>query len=530
MITDKIDGINPKWEEEVRDRIQSYIWMRKSGREKIGWCSHCGQYIAADKYSVGLYSEFYSAKHNSRIICPECGIWCIAKTEGRMRSYKTINGAARMLFVDVVSRDFVRLRGYYIEVMYNKDDERPDLAFTEMVRYEFKPGEARQAKRMYSDFYGLSDWNECKNITEPWPLSYQGNLIPYDIAGLEDLAGTFLAYLPYGEFIDREYPVKAGYYGYQNYTNRVPWAKILSCAARYPMFELCVKAGMWDIIYDLICFNTKNARYLNWDASTPKKFFRKVPTADAKKLMHETDIINVLKFYRRMTQNADKAVTYANAFQYDFLKNKARELGDPPKQIADYLIRQKQKQGGLQLLIDYRNSAVQLGRDINVPSIRFPKNLVLAHDEYHAAAEALRREKEKTVEKLIGEKYPETRENYRRLYEYQRGEYIAMVPPLLSDIRLEGEYQHHCVAGYIDRHAKGKTIIIFIRRVMYPAIPLYTAEISPTGTLRQVQGYHNEDKNKPTPDAYEFIYSWLAEIQKRLAAEAKKQKTEEKTA
>ncbi|MGN1048835.1 MAG: PcfJ domain-containing protein, partial [Eubacteriales bacterium] len=422
------------------------------------------------------------------------------------------------------------LRGYYIEVTYSEEYERPDLDFTEMVRYELKPGEVNQVKRTYSDFYGVSDWQKCKTITEPWPRTSNGYLIRYDIAGLEDLAGTFLAYLPYAEFIDREYPTRCGHYGYQNYTNRVPWAKILSCAALYPMFELCVKAGMWDIVNELICFGTKNARYLNWDAETPKKFFRKVPTADAKKLMHETDIVNALKFYRHMTNNADKAITYSNAFQYDFLKSKARELADPPQKIADYLIRQGQRQSGLQLLIDYRNSAVQLGRNINVPSIRFPRDLVRAHDEYHAAAVALRREKEQTVEKLVSEKYSETRENYRRLYEYQRGEYIAMVPSLLSDIRLEGEYQHHCVAGYIDRHAKGKTIIIFIRRVMYPAIPLYTAEISPTGTLRQVQGYHNEDKNKPTPDAYEFIYCWLAEIQKRLAKEAKKQKTEEKTA
>lgn len=530
MITYEIDGINPKWEEAVRDRIQSYIWMRKSGREKVGWCSRCGKYIAADKYSDALYGEFYRAKHNDRITCPECGTGCIAKTEGRMRSYRTVDCAVRMLFVDVVSRDFVRLRGYYIEVMYNKDDERPELAFTEMVRYELTPCKAKQARRSYSDFYGLSNWKECKSISEPWSLSNQGALIWYDIAGLEELAGTFLGYLPYEEFIDREYPAGFGYYGYQNYTNRVPWAKILSCAALYPMFELCAKAGMWNIINDLICRNLKNARYLNWRTSTPKKFFRKVPTADAKKIMYEADIINVLKFYRHMTNNSEKAITYSKFFDYDYLDKKAHELGDTPKQIADYLIRQKQRQNGIQLLADYRNFAIQLGRDITVPSIRFPKNLLLAHDEYNAAADALRREKEKTVEKLIGEKYSETRENYRRLYEYQRGEYMALVPSLLSDIRLEGEWQHHCVAGYIDRHAKGKTIIIFIRRVMYPAIPLYTAEISPTGTLRQVQGYHNEEKNKPTPDAYEFIYCWLAEISKRLAKESKKTKTEGKTA
>ena len=244
MITDELSaGIMPEWEEATRDEIQSYIWRRRVDAEKVGWCSHCGAYISADKYSEGLDEEFFTAKHNDRIYCPNCGILCICKDEFRMKSYNTVNSDARMLFVDVVSKDFVRLRGYYVEIIYNAEQERPDLIFTEMVRYELRPGSAKQARRSYSDYYGLTAWKECKKISEPWAISNQGNLIWYDIVGLENLSRTFLQYLPYGEFENREYPAVRGYYGYQNYTNRVPWAKILSCAALYPMFELCVKLG-----------------------------------------------------------------------------------------------------------------------------------------------------------------------------------------------------------------------------------------------------------------------------------------------
>ena len=104
---------------------------------------------------------------------------------------------------------------------------------------------------------------------------------------------------------------------------------------------------------------------------------------------------------------------------------------------------------------------------------------------------------------------------------------MAIVPEQLSDIKLEGTIQHHCVGGYLDRHATGSTIIIFIRRTMLPAIPLYTVEISPDGTLRQIQGYHNEERNKPTPEADAFVKRWLAEVQRRLVKDKKKKKKEE---
>ena len=147
--------------------------------------------------------------------------------------------------------------------------------------------------------------------------------------------------------------------------------------------------------------------------------------------------------------------------------------------------------------------------------------LYIALDEATKAADHLKTEMQFTsYRKKV---YPK----YRDLYEYCEDGYVAMVPEQLSDIKLEGTIQHHCVGGYIDRHANGSTIILFIRRTMRPAIPLYTVEISPGGTLRQIQGYHNEESNKPTPDADSFVKRWLAEIRRRLAKDKNKKKKEE---
>lgn len=74
---------------------------------------------------------------------------------------------------------------------------------------------------------------------------------------------------------------------------------------------------------------------------------------------------------------------------------------------------------------------------------------------------------------------------------------------------------HHCVGGYIDRHARGETIIVFVRDPMYPLIPRWTVEISPDGKLIQVQGYNNRQENKPSGEAKAFLDRWLTVVQAR---------------
>ncbi len=492
------------------------------GKIREGVCTCCGEVFSADAKDSGPLGRLYEAYHNGMGYCPACDQQVQYKARGRLRTCETMYKTTRLLFVQVMDYNCVWLRGFVIEATYDKDGGQPNLHFMEQVRYELVPGQARCFKRNYSHFYGVGrTWHEIKSIAEPWPINYMGSGIWYSISGLVRLQGSFLRYVPFKDFFGREFPERS--YKYVR-SSRTPWGRIFSYAAMYPALEMAVKLGCWELLDDLVGLDLKNGRYVNWGASDVGRFLR-MPKADAKKLIRGV-CVNRLKLYR-LFGNADDALRY-EGFDADKLSAMAARYGDPAIKIIKYLTKHRYRHNGLSVLLDYWQNAALLGRDMGVELIRFPKDLRQAHDDFHAAAERLREEQRALGDAAKEPKYRETYQNYRRLYEWADGEYMAIVPPLLRDIKLEGQEMHHCVGGYLDRHASGTTIIIFIRKKMLPARSLYTVEISPEGQLRQVQGFHNEWRNKPTQDARDFVDRWLIEVGRRLAEEKKNKKKNKK--
>ena len=100
---------------------------------------------------------------------------------------------------------------------------------------------------------------------------------------------------------------------------------------------------------------------------------------------------------------------------------------------------------------------------------------------------------------------------------------MTVIPEQLSDIALEGKLQHHCVGGYVGRHAAGTLTIVFIRRVMAPMIPLWTVELTPDGDMKQIQGYHNEPQNRPQGADAEWVDNWLRVVKARIRKEERTQ-------
>lgn len=59
-----------------------------------------------------------------------------------------------------------------------------------------------------------------------------------------------------------------------------------------------------------------------------------------------------------------------------------------------------------------------------------------------------------------------------------------------EEIKEEGRTLHHCVGTYVERVARGETMILFIRRIEKPAEPFYTMEFR-DGKVVQCRGKHN---------------------------------------
>ncbi len=519
--TMRYDAVKPEWEEAAREYIPAYIFYRncKDGYgqpAREAFCTRCGEVWEVGKAESGhLAYETWRLKHNEGANCPQCDCCAVAKCDGRIRYFANLNGNFRMVFAERIAQDHVKLKAYYIEYCFeNFQWAPPELGLCLDMVYDLRPGEV-----------SVSKWNQWKGawedigIREPWQIidGYSKKLKIYH-ANFSELEGTFLGYMPFESISDWYWPRSNDYN-----VSATPWCKLMCYAALYPQVEFVCKGGGTDLVQDLVMNRKKNADVVNWRGKNLQEFLR-MPKAEAKLIAQAGFDLDALKMRKRFGLSAAKAVQWsARMFTPDGIEEGAKMLDCDPVQMVEYLIKQGQGSHGIHVLRDYRDAARKLGRDMTVPLILWPKNLMQAHDDAIDAVRAIEDEENARA-------YHERYRDYVQKFEFETDEYTAIVPERLEDIKREGADQHHCVGGYAGRHADGKTVIVFIRRTLLRAVPLYTVEIDPKdGRVRQIQGYHNEFANKPTPDAQMFVDAWQQEIARRLRKLKKKEKEERNT-
>lgn len=153
-----------------------------------------------------------------------------------------------------------------------------------------------------------------------------------------------------------------------------------------------------------------------------------------------------------------------------------------------------------QILADYWNMAEALGRDLADPSVKYPADLIAAHDR---AAELMEQKAAEDMAALF-------RIRRRVLRKYVFASHGLIIRPAASqrELTAEGDALHHCVATYGKSHATGKTAIFFIRRTARPKEPFYTLELDEKKLeVRQNRGLRNRAR---TPEVEAFEQEWLA--------------------
>lgn len=153
-----------------------------------------------------------------------------------------------------------------------------------------------------------------------------------------------------------------------------------------------------------------------------------------------------------------------------------------------------------QLLLDYWDMSARLGRDLDGLSVRYPRDLVAAHDR----ATALVQQRE------LDDQANLFRVRRKVLSKYSFAADGLIIRPAASQRELteEGDALHHCVATYGKRHAAGKTAIFFVRRANQPRKSYYTLELDEKKLeVRQNRGKHNCAR---TPEVQAFEDKWLA--------------------
>lgn len=178
------------------------------------------------------------------------------------------------------------------------------------------------------------------------------------------------------------------------------------------------------------------------------------------------------------------------------------------KQSAKY----PKEYNNIRSLLDYERMANQLGYDLSIDDVRYPKNLGLAHDRLSVQIKIKKDElKEAKFAKRAND-----------LEKYRFASKGLEIHPAQSqrEMMYEGERLHHCVGSYTERYADGETAIFFIRHTEKPDEPYFTLELNEKNlTVVQNRGLRNCDR---TDEVKVFEAEWLEFIKNISKKESKK--------
>ena len=154
-------------------------------------------------------------------------------------------------------------------------------------------------------------------------------------------------------------------------------------------------------------------------------------------------------------------------------------------------------------LLDYWRMAQALGRNLDDSSVRFPRDLLMAHDR---ASELMEQREQKLNWRSLASQF-RLRRRLLRKYSFRMDGLLIRPAGSQRELTEEGNALHHCVGTYGTRHAAGETAIFFIRRVDKPKEPFFTLEFDEENlTVRQNRGLRNCER---TPEVEAFEKAWL---------------------
>ena len=306
--------------------------------------------------------------------------------------------------------------------------------------------------------------------------------------------------------------------------------EFLTACCFYPrQIEMLMKAGMSDVVCDLVERGVKHATVINWGEENSGKVFG-LNRQELKAFLGTSRDIRTAELYKRLKGRVpltECAEWMDNGADIRMTFRAAKKWNLAPEKLLRYLSSVRSRFGsiyGLSALLrsweDYLTAAEALGYQLHRENVLLPKDLNSAHDSATAKhRKKLERERKKAQaekDRLMAMAYEERRVELEKKYGFAADGYVIRVPIGADEILAEGRKLKHCVGGYADRHMKGMVTILFMRKAQKPDEPWLTIEMS-GNMLVQIHGYRNEGmytaEGRFAPDPREvhreFLDRWL---------------------
>lgn len=340
--------------------------------------------------------------------------------------------------------------------------------------FHLTPGKAKKWKASYSLMFGNGSYLPVKKVEGfKFIVGQYGREEAAMLFGEENLGGTFLKY--------------ANPKNFEDYTASA-WniTEYLVNFARYPVWTEFLERMQGIMSTAPMC---KDRRIKYRSAKSVAELFPKLNKEKRRiftRLLQKQkgDVMAVYetveKYPPELIRRVESLVTVR---EIPTLLEICKKTKRKPEKIGSYL---KKQDAGIRIYGDYLGECTALGYDLSDEMVLFPKNLIEKHAEtselcQYRATQEVNEKAKKRAERLMKEGA-----------EYRHGRLMVRVPRDGNEIISEGAKLSHCVGGYVERHASGKTTILFIRKRNDPETPYFTLEIdTKSGAIKQCYGYKN---------------------------------------
>lgn len=501
------------------------FFQYKNGNIRYGYCTGCGRDFPIEIKAMRTYTNndigVLTAKHNDKVICPCCGRTVTKRYAGYARKDMYANAAE--FKVDKAGGLIVYVYRFIYEFSRDFHICKPSWTCWQIGYFDLH----KYFHMLYSWWNNSHAYTGDRYTNEILFTNEQKVHLPFDytqsIKCFELQNAVKKSNLKYA-CLDE----------YMNGNSVRDMFKYLKFYCSYPeITEKLMKEGYKEDIKQYLFGNLGGC--FNVCAKNVPAFF-KLDKAHLKTL-HEFKHIygrNEIKAMQYMQNNGIK-LTYGI---FNFISSNYRNIG-LIRRLQDFMGMQKlikyvEKQGALCMCQnyyrtieylffsnyrDYIQQCEMLGYDLADKNIAVPMNLFQAHQQL---TDLLNKKKAEEKTRIQAQKMKAFKKRFVKLkekYYFTDGNLLIRPAEDYKDLQKEGTTLHHCVySNYADKYIKGKTDILFIRRVSEPDKPFYTMEYR-NGQVIQCRTLYNAGT---TDEVKAFIEKW----KKFLKSNTKKKKKE----
>lgn len=489
------------------------------------YCTACHQ-----RYEDGINSPKHYV-HKELGYCANCGAQVEFRqmNRGRQTYYVTGNFAVFSGAGDVMRIQCIKAEQSFSADPYEFD---PKLSWYTITMYELSPGNAVQYRYFWDYKYQKPLWIKKKTrATEP----NFGSMYNY---------GDYTHHLINHDCVDRSF-LRYLFKGMDFQELPSPYIQWLCRYAEHPQLEYLMHGGLWLLARDYVGqvaaygYGSKGSAFrINWRSNDLKKMLR-LDKTELEYIKEESGRLysSYIQFRRDFWHGRSSAETikYFKEFKgsVPYIIEAEKISGLSRKKIMDYALHRKNTQGTYFFMIqycDYLKECRELGYNMDRTAITMPKDMFSAHERtMHLCMEI----ETAAATKKLGKADAKRRD--LEVVDMELG-LILRLPRTCAEIIEEGAKLDHCVGGYADRHADGKTTILFLRTIGKPETPYYTMEVRNDLSIAQCHGYQNEWHSTKASVVVEFErrykeYLATVKVQRRKAEEkAKRKKQRQKKA